>query len=56
MKLRKESGLLFFYTFLTDSLAVMIGILGRYMFTKSDYNPELILGVGGEDVLSLVIG
>ena len=26
------------------------------MFTKADYNPELILGIGGEDVLSLVIG
>ena len=34
----------------------MIGILGRYMFTNADYNPELVLGVGGEDVLSLVIG
>ena len=45
-----------FYTFLTDSSAVLIGILGRYMFTKTDYNPELVLGIGGEDVLSLVIG
>ena len=44
------------YTFLTDTSAVLIGILGRYMFTKADYNPELILGIGGEDVLSLVIG
>ena len=44
------------YTFLTDISAVLIGILGRYMFTKADYNPELILGIGGEDVLSLVIG
>ena len=45
-----------FYTFLTDSSAVLIGILARYMFTKKGYNPELVLGVGGEDVLSLVIG
>ena len=45
-----------FYTFLTDSSAVLIGILGRYMFTKTDYSPELVLGIGGEDVLSLVIG
>ena len=44
------------YTLLTDTSAVLIGILGRYMFTKADYNPELILGIGGEDVLSLVIG
>ena len=45
-----------FYTFLTDTSAVLIGILGRYMFTKTGYNPELVLGIGGEDVLSLVIG
>ena len=45
-----------FFTFLTDSSAVLIGVLGRYMFTKRGYNPELVLGVGGEDVLSLVIG
>ena len=44
------------YTFLTDTSAVLIGILGRYMFTNTDYNPELVLGIGGEDVLSLVIG
>jgi len=44
------------YTFLTDSSAVLIGILGRYMFTKNGYNPELVLGSGGEDVLPLVIG
>jgi len=43
------------YTFLTDSSAVLIGILGRYMFTKNGYNPELILGNAGENVLSLVI-
>ena len=44
------------YTFFTDFSAVIIGILGRYMFTKSGNNPELILGSGGEDVLSLVLG
>ncbi len=44
------------YTLLTDSSAVIIGILGRFMFTKSGYNPEVILGNGGEDVLALLIG
>ena len=43
------------YTLLTDSSAVLIGMLGRYMFTKNGFNPELILGGGGEDVLSLVL-
>ena len=43
------------YTLLTDSSAVIIGMLGRYMFTKNGFNPELILGVGGEDVLSLIL-
>lgn len=44
------------YTFLTDSAAVMIGILGRYMLTKAGDNPEMILGTAGEDVLALVLG
>ena len=44
------------YTFLTDSAAVMIGILGRYMLTKAGDNPEMILGNAGEDVLALVLG
>ena len=56
IEIEKGKWVAVFYTLLTDSSAVMIGILGRYMFTNADYNPELVLGVGGEDVLSLVIG
>ena len=44
------------YTLLTDTAAVCIGLLGRYMLTRSGDNPELILGIAGEDVLSLVLG
>ncbi len=44
------------FTLLTDSAAVIIGILGRYMFTEFGDNPEVILGNSGEDVLSLVLG
>ena len=44
------------YTLLTDTAAVCIGLLGRYMLTRSGQNPELILGTAGEDVLALVLG
>ena len=44
------------YTFLTDTAAVCIGLLGRYMLTRSGENPELILGTAGENVLALVLG
>ena len=56
IEIEKGKWVAVFYTFMTDSSAVLIGVLGRYMFTKTDYNPELVLGIGGEDVLSLVIG
>ena len=44
------------YTLLTDTAAVCIGLLGRYMLTRSGDSPELILGIAGEDVLALVLG
>ena len=44
------------YTLLTDTAAVCIGLLGRYMLTRSGDNPELFLGIAGEDVLALVLG
>ena len=56
IEIEKGKWVAIFYTFLTDSSAVLIGILARYMFTKKGYNPELVLGVGGEEVLSLAIG
>tara|TARA_Y100000385_G_scaffold94396_2_gene97579 strand:- start:3676 stop:5208 length:1533 start_codon:yes stop_codon:yes gene_type:complete len=43
-----------FFTLLTDAAAVTIGILARIYFTKEGQDPELILGTGGENVLSMI--
>ena len=43
------------YTLLTDTAAVMIGILGRYILTKSGQNPEVVLGTAGENVLAMLL-
>ena len=43
------------YTLITSSSAVIIGMLGRFMFTTSNQNPELVLGVAGENVLYLLL-
>jgi sodium/proline symporter len=42
------------FTLLTDAAAVTIGILGRIIFTRSGDNPEMILGDGAENVLSML--
>ena len=42
------------FTLLTDAAAVTIGILARIYFTQKGQDPEVILGTGGENVLSLV--
>ena len=43
------------FTLITDSAAVLIGILGRIYFTNSGQDPEAILGTGGEEVIVQVI-
>ena len=43
------------YTLLTDSAAVMIGMIGRYILTNSGQDPELVLGPAGENVLSILL-
>ena len=43
------------YTVITDSAAVMIGLLGRYLLTKSGQDAETILGNSGENVLALLL-
>lgn len=43
------------FTLITDSAAVLIGILGRIVFTSAGEDPESILGPGGEEVLVLVV-
>ena len=55
-EIEKGKWVALFYTLLTDSAAVMIGILGRYMLTQAGDNPEMILGNAAENVLALVLG
>ena len=55
-EMEKGKWVALFYTLLTDSAAVMIGILGRYMLTQAGDNPEMILGNAAENVLALVLG
>jgi SSS family transporter len=43
------------FTLITDSAAVLIGILGRYVFTSAGQDPEAILGNGAVDVLPLLV-
>jgi sodium/proline symporter len=40
-----------FYTLLTDAAAVTVGIIGRYLFTESGADPEIVLGNNGQNVL-----
>jgi sodium/proline symporter len=42
------------FTLITDAAAVTIGILARIYFTKEGQDPEVVLGTGGENVLSLL--
>ena len=55
-EIEKGKWVALFYTLLTDSAAVLIGILGRYMLTQAGDNPEMILGNAAENVLALVLG
>ncbi len=43
------------FTLLTDAAAVTIGLIGRYLFTKTGQDPEAILGIGGENVLIVMV-
>ncbi len=42
------------FTLLTDAAAVTIGVLARVLFTAKGDDPESILGIGAEDVLSML--
>jgi sodium/proline symporter len=55
-EIEKGKWVALFYTLLTDTSAVAIGILGRYMLTEAGDIPEIILGNAAEDVLALVLG
>lgn len=43
------------FTLLTDTAAVTIGLIGRYLFTEAGADPEAILGNNGEGVLIQVV-
>ena len=43
------------FTIITDSAAVLIGIIGRYYFTQEGLDIESILGNGGQNVLSMLV-
>ena len=43
------------YTLVSSSCAVMIGMIGRFMFTTNSQNPETVLGPAGENVLYLLL-
>ncbi|MEM6764426.1 MAG: sodium/proline symporter [Bacteroidota bacterium] len=43
------------FTLITDSAAVMIGILGRYLFTAEGVEVEAILGASAQNVLPMMV-
>ncbi len=43
------------FTLITDSAAVMIGILGRYFFTTEGVEVEAILGASAQNVLPMMV-
>ncbi|MEK6155491.1 sodium/proline symporter [Flavobacteriaceae bacterium 3-367] len=43
------------FTLLTDAAAVTIGLLGRYLFTETGQDPLAVLGIGGENVLIVMV-
>ena len=43
------------FTLLTDSSAVLIGLLGRYLFLEHGQSAEAILGNGAENVLPMLV-
>ncbi len=43
------------FTLLTDTAAVSIGLLGRYLFTEVGQDAESVFGVGAEDVLITMV-
>lgn len=43
------------FTLITDSAAVLIGIVGRYIFTEAGQDPELIMGNAAQNVLPMLV-
>ncbi|WP_235299030.1 sodium/proline symporter [Portibacter marinus] len=43
------------FTLITDTAAVTIGLIGRYLFTEAGQDPEAILGTAAENVLVVLV-
>jgi sodium/proline symporter len=43
------------FTIITDSAAVTIGLLGRYLYTKFGQDPEMVLGTAAENVIIVMM-
>ena len=54
-EIKKGKIVAFFYTLISSTCAVVIGMMGRLMFTTYNQNPESVLGNAGEDVLYLLL-
>lgn len=54
-EIRKGRWVAIVFTILTDSGAVLIGILGRYLFTEAGQDAEAIMGNGAQNVLPMLV-
>lgn len=54
-EIRKGRWVAIVFTFLTDSAAVLIGMVGRYIFTGIEGLPDSALGSGAENVLPMLV-
>lgn len=50
-EIKKGRWVAILFTLMTDTAAICIGILGRYLFTQNGVDPETILGTNAENVL-----
>ncbi|HIA11157.1 MAG TPA: sodium/proline symporter [Flavobacteriales bacterium] len=54
-EIEKGKWVALFFTLLTDSSAVLIGLLGRFMFTEAGDAADQILGNGAQNVLPMLV-
>ena len=54
-EIEKGKWVAFFFTLLTDSAAVLIGIMARYFFTEAGTNVEAVLGNNAQNSLILLV-
>ncbi|MEM7548204.1 MAG: sodium/proline symporter [Bacteroidota bacterium] len=54
-EIKKGRWVAILFTLLADIGAVTIGLIGRILFTESGADPELALGISGENVLPMLV-